>query len=127
MVHEARRVEQDVDLADALGEGVNVGGAAHVELRSLGNTFLSQARDAALIDVGGDDGCAFTRECNGACAPDACRCSRDDGALSLEAVCHLYSPRFSQCRSPDERASAISGSGCPGCRSARPGYVFLTQ
>ncbi|MHC2790778.1 hypothetical protein ACVMBZ_010030 [Bradyrhizobium liaoningense] len=89
MVHEARSVEQDVDPADALGKGVDVGGVADVELGDLGDALLGQARDSGLVDVGGDHGCAFTRECDGACAPDACRSSRDDGALALEAVCHV--------------------------------------
>ena len=30
-MHEAGGIEQDIDLADALGEGVDVGGVANVE------------------------------------------------------------------------------------------------
>ena len=86
MVHEAGRVEQDVDLADALGEGVDVGGVANVEPCRLGDAFLGQRSDALLIDVGGDHGGALARECDGAGASDARRCCGDDGALSLEAV-----------------------------------------
>ena len=85
-MHEARRIEQDVDLADALGEGVDVGGVANVEPRRLGDAFLGQRGDAVFIDIGGDHGGAFTRECDGAGASDACRRGGDNGALSLQAV-----------------------------------------
>src|SRR5262245_28982700 len=40
VVHEARCVEQDIDLANALGEGVDVSRAAHVEPCRLGDAFL---------------------------------------------------------------------------------------
>ena len=86
MVHETRRVEQDVDLANALGEGVDLGGAANVEPCRLGDAFLAQGGDAAFIDVGGDHRGAFARECYGACAPDARRCGGDNSAFSLQAI-----------------------------------------
>ena len=86
MVHEARRVEQDVDLADALGEGVDLGGVANVEPCRLGDAFLVQGGDAAFVDVGGDHRGAFARECHRAGAPDTHRCGGDNGALSLQSV-----------------------------------------
>ena len=89
MVHEARRIEQDVDLANALGEGVDVGGVADVEPCRLGDAFLAQGGDAAFIDVGGDHGGAFARECDRAGAPDARRRSGDDSALSLQSIRHF--------------------------------------
>jgi hypothetical protein len=52
VVHEAGGIEQDVGLADALGEGVDVGGVANVELCRLGDAFLGERRDAlSLISV----------------------------------------------------------------------------
>ena len=60
------RVEQDVDFADALGKGVDVGRAANVEPGRLGDTFLRQCGDAFFIDIRGDHRGPLAREC--ACA-----------------------------------------------------------
>jgi len=49
VVHEARRIEQDVDPSNALGEGVDLGGAANVEPCRLGDAFLAQGGDAAFM------------------------------------------------------------------------------
>ena len=48
VVHEAGGVEQDVDLADALGDGVDGGAVADVELCRLGDAFLLEVGKLAL-------------------------------------------------------------------------------
>ncbi len=87
-MNEAGRIEQDVDLADALGEGIDIGGVAHVEPGGLGNALLAQGGDPRFIDVGGDHGGALARECDGAGASDARRRGGDNGALSLQSISH---------------------------------------
>ena len=47
-MHEARRIEQDVDLSNAPGEAVDLGGVADVEPRRLGDAFLAQGGDAGF-------------------------------------------------------------------------------
>jgi hypothetical protein len=86
VVHEACCVEQDIDFADAFGEGVDVGRVANVKPCRLGDTFLGQRSDALFIDIGGDHRGTLARECDGAGASDARGCCRDNGAFALEAV-----------------------------------------
>ena len=78
--------KQDVDLADALGKGVDVGRVANVEPCRLRDPFLGQRGKAFFVDIGGDHGCAFARKCDGAGAADAGGCCRNDRAFALEAV-----------------------------------------
>src|SRR5262249_37600791 len=86
VVHEARRIQEDVDPADALGKGVDLGRAADIEPCRFGDAFPAQACDAHFIDVGGDHARAFARECHGAGAADAGSCCGHDGTLALQAV-----------------------------------------
>ena len=85
-MHEAGRVEQDVDLADALGHRGDGGGVAHVEPRHLGDAFLGEQREPfSSMSVANHRG-AFARKGEGAGAADAHRGRGDECAFALEAV-----------------------------------------
>ena len=92
MVHEAGRVEQDIDLADLLGHRVDRGGVANVEPCRLGDAFLGEGGDAAFVDVGGDHRGAFARKGDGAGAADAGGRGGDESAFALQAIRHSSSP-----------------------------------
>jgi len=91
-MHEAGCVEQDVDIADLLRHGFDGSRVAHVEPRRLRHAVLGQERHALVVDIGGDDRCAFA--CKGQCAgpADADGAGGDEGALAFQAVRHVSSP-----------------------------------
>src|SRR6201999_2737011 len=96
-------VEQDIDLADAPSEGVDIGRVANVEPCRLGDTLLGERRDALFVDVGGNNRGTLARKCDGACASDARRRCGDNGTFALETVSHVvllisfrFAPALSQ-------------------------------
>ena len=84
-MHEAGRVEQDVDLAGAFCDGSDGGGVADVEPRDLGHAFPASAA-SLFIDIGGKHGGAFARKSDGTGAADACGRRGHKCAFAFQAV-----------------------------------------
>jgi hypothetical protein len=85
-MHEACRVEQDVDLADPFGHRGDGRAVAYVELCDLRHAFLGERCETLLIDIGGKNRGALARkgDCRG--ASDARRAGGHERAFALEAV-----------------------------------------
>ena len=86
MVHETRCVEQDVDLAGALGHGGDGRAVAHVEPCYFRDPFALEGFELGLVDVGGEHRCPFTGKSQRTGAADSDGGSGDEGALALQAV-----------------------------------------
>jgi hypothetical protein len=85
-MHEASRIEQDVDLANVLGHRGNGCAVAHVEPGDLGSAFVGEQSKFLLVNVGCKDRSAFVRKGQRASAADTHRRCRHECALALQAL-----------------------------------------
>ena len=85
-MHEAGGIEQDVDLAGALGHGGDGGGVARIEPGHFRDAFALERGELAFVDVGGEHRRAFARKGDRAGAADSDGGGGDEGALALQAV-----------------------------------------
>ncbi len=91
-MHEARAVEQDVDLRRAGGGARDGAGIKYVE-REWAYALGRQLRDRRSVDVGGDDVRALGRERERGGAPDALAGGRHERGLASEPSRHCDLPR----------------------------------
>ena len=85
-MHEARGIEQDIDLADALGHRLDGGAVAHIEFCHIGHAVLLQQRQLFFVDVGGEYFRALARKGDGAGAADPHRARGHECAFAFQAV-----------------------------------------
>ena len=86
VVYEAGGIEQDVDLAGALGQGGDGRAVTDVEPGYFRDALALECGKLGLVNVGGEHRCAFTRKGDCAGAADSGGGGGDKGALALQAV-----------------------------------------
>jgi hypothetical protein len=85
-MHEAGRVEQDIDRAHPLGHRGDSSGIAHVKPRHLRHALPGERSQALLVDIGRKHRGAFARKRDGRGASDARGARGHECAFALEAV-----------------------------------------